>query len=88
MIQFALLFGLGFLSASLLVMLIAPAIHGRIVRYTEKRIQATLPISPQEVRAQRDMARAVYAAENARTKQELVQERDQTVGLKLRYDKL
>jgi septal ring factor EnvC (AmiA/AmiB activator) len=87
-IQFALLFGLGFLSASLLVMLIAPAIHGRIVRYTEKRIQATLPISPQEVRAQRDMARAVYAAENARTKQELVQERDQTVSLKLRYDKL
>lgn len=88
MIQFALLFGLGFLSAALLVMLIAPAIHGRIVRYTEKRIQATLPISPQEVRAQRDMARAVYAAENARTKQELVQERDQAVGLKLRYEKL
>jgi septal ring factor EnvC (AmiA/AmiB activator) len=87
-IQFALLFGLGFLSAALLVMLIAPAIHGRIVRYTEKRIQATLPISPQEVRAQRDMARAVYAAENARTKQELVQERDQAVGLKLRYDRL
>lgn len=88
MIQFALLFGLGFLSAALLVMLIAPAIHGRIVRYTEKRIQATLPISPQEVRAQRDLARAVYAAENARTKQELVQERDQAVALKLRYEKL
>lgn len=88
MIQFALLFGLGFLSAALLAMLIAPAIHGRIVRYTENRIKATLPISPQEVRAQRDMARAVYAAENARTKQELVQERDQGVHLKLRYEKL
>jgi hypothetical protein len=87
-IQFALIFGLGFLSAGLLIMLIAPAIHGRIVRYTENRIKATLPISPQEVRAQRDMARAVYAAENARTKQELVREKDSGVALKLRNDKL
>jgi Chromosome segregation ATPases len=69
-------------------MLIAPAVHGRIVRYTENRIKATLPISPQEVRAQRDMARAVYAAENAKTKQELVQERDRALALKLRYESL
>lgn len=88
MIQFALLFGLGFLSAALAVMLIAPAVHNRIVRYTENRIKATLPISPQEVRAQRDMARAVYAAENARTKQELVQERDKAVALQIKSDRL
>lgn len=86
MIQFALLFGLGFLTAVLLAMIIAPAIHRRIVRYTENRIQATMPISPQEVRAQRDMARAVYAAENARTKQDLVKARDKAVALQLRYD--
>lgn len=88
MIEFALLFGLGFLSATLLAMLIAPAIHGRIVRYTENRLKATLPISPQEVRAQRDMARAVYAAENARTKQELAEERDKLIALQLRNDAL
>ncbi|CDZ28294.1 hypothetical protein [Neorhizobium galegae] len=88
MIQFALLFGLGFLSAALAVMLVAPAVHNRIVRYTENRIKATLPISPQEVRAQRDMARAVYAAENARTKQELVQERDKAVALQIKSDRL
>jgi hypothetical protein len=87
-IQFALLFGLGFLSAALAVMLVAPAVHNRIVRYTENRIKATLPISPQEVRAQRDMARAVYAAENARTKQELVQERDKAVALQIKSDRL
>ncbi|MDP9838907.1 chromosome segregation ATPase [Neorhizobium huautlense] len=86
MIQFALLFGLGFLTAVLLAMILAPAIHRRIVRYTENRIQATMPISPQEVRAQRDMARAVYAAENARTKQDLVKARDKAVALQLRYD--
>jgi chromosome segregation ATPase len=87
-IEFALLFGLGFLSAALLIMLVAPAVHSRVVRYTENRIKATLPISPQEVRAQRDMARAVYAAENARTKQELVQEREKGVALQLRADQL
>ncbi|MGE7367808.1 hypothetical protein ACQKKX_01900 [Neorhizobium sp. NPDC001467] len=88
MIQFALLFGLGFLTAVLLAMIVAPAIHRRIVRYTENRIQATMPISPQEVRAQRDMARAVYAAENARTKQDLVKARDTAVALQLRHDGL
>lgn len=88
MIEFALLFGLGFLSALLIAMLVAPAIHRRIVAFTENRIRATVPISPQEVRAQRDMARAVYAAENARTKQELQQEKDRTVSLKLQDENL
>ncbi len=88
MIEFALLFGLGFLSALLIAMLVAPAIHRRIVSFTENRIRATVPISPQEVRAQRDMARAVYAAENARTKQELLQEKDRVVSLTLKGDNL
>ncbi len=88
MIQFALLFGLGFLTAALCIMLIAPAVHGRIVRYTENRLKATLPISPQEVRAQRDMARAVYAAENAKTKQELVEERDNNLSMRLHNERL
>lgn len=87
-IEFALLFGLGFLSALLIAMLIGPAIHRRIVAFTENRIRATVPISPQEVRAQRDMARAQYAAENARTKQELVQERDKVVGLQVKGETL
>lgn len=88
MIQYALLFGLGFLSAALLAILISPAIHRRIVRYTENRIRATLPISPEEVRAQRDMARAVYAAENARTSQELIQAREKNTRLMLDIEAL
>jgi chromosome segregation ATPase len=87
-IQFALLYGLGFLSATLLVLVLAPAVHRRVVRYTENRLKATMPISPAEVRAQRDMARAVYAAENARTRQELTEERDRHVALQLRFDRL
>nr|WP_210347830.1 hypothetical protein [Agrobacterium rosae] len=77
---------MGFLSAILLVSLMAPAIHRRIVVYTEKRLRATMPISPQEVRAQKDMARALYAAENARTRQELDAEREKALSLKFRND--
>lgn len=88
MIEYALLFGLGFLAAAMIVMLIAPAIHRRIVLYTENRLKATMPLSPQEIRAQKDMVRALYAAENARTTQELLRERELTVSLKLANDTL
>lgn len=88
MIEFAILFGLGFLSAALVAALIAPAIHRRIVAYTEKRLRATMPISPQEVRAQKDMARALYAAENARTRQELENERAKSVQISVRSNSL
>jgi DNA repair exonuclease SbcCD ATPase subunit len=87
-IEFAILFGLGFLSAALVAALIAPAIHRRIVAYTEKRLRATMPISPQEVRAQKDMARALYAAENARTRQELENERAKSVQISVRSNSL
>lgn len=86
MIEYAILFGLGFLSAILLISLMAPAIHRRIVVYTENRLRATMPMSPQEVRAQKDMARALYAAENARTRQELEAEREKALSLKFRND--
>ncbi|MCL6707300.1 hypothetical protein M8R20_09840 [Pseudomonas sp. R2.Fl] len=88
MIEYALLFGLGFLSTSLLVMLLAPAIHKRIVRFTENRLRATMPLSPQEIRAQKDMVRAAYAAENARTTQELVREREKAMALQFQNDAL
>nr|WP_236771230.1 hypothetical protein [Agrobacterium tumefaciens] len=82
-IEYAILFGLGFLTATLLALLIAPAIHRRIVAYTENRLRATMPISPQEVRAQKDMARALYAAENAKVRQELETEREKNTSLRL-----
>ncbi len=88
MIEYGLLFGLGFMAAALVVMLVAPAIHRRIVLYTENRLKATMPLSPQEIRAQKDMARAVYAAENARTTQELIREREKSIALKLSNEQL
>ncbi|WP_276120337.1 prolipoprotein diacylglyceryl transferase [Pararhizobium qamdonense] len=83
MIEFALLFALGFLTAAILGLLAAPVVHRRIVRFAEERLTATMPLSPQEVRAQKDAARAGYAAENARTSQMLKRERDKNVVLLL-----
>ncbi|MDQ0457113.1 hypothetical protein [Rhizobium paknamense] len=86
MIEYALLFALGFFAAVLLVALISPAIHRRVVLYTENRLRATAPLGADEVRAQKDMVRAVYAAENARLAHELKRERDYQVALKVTAD--
>lgn len=83
MIEFLLLFSLGFLTAVMLGVLVAPIVYKRIIRFAEDRLKATMPLSPQEVRAQKDAARAGYAAENARTEQTLKRERDKTVALML-----
>lgn len=69
------------MASALLVMLIAPAVHKRIVAYTEHRLKATMPLSPQEIRAQKDMVRALYAAQNARTLHDLTVEREKATAL-------
>ena len=88
MVEYALLFGLGFLTAVLAGLLLAPAIHRRIVKFTEDRILATVPVSPQELRAQKDMVRAEMAAQVARTAHDLKQERGKAAALSIRNDRL
>ena len=87
MIEYALLFALGFLTTVVIGLLVAPAIQRRIVRFAEDRLKATMPLSPQEVRAQRDAARAAYAVENAKALQALRRERDKGVALMLANEK-
>lgn len=88
MIEYALLFALGFLAATLTGLLVAPAIQKRIVKFTEDRMRATMPLSPQEVRAQKDMARAAYAAENARLSEGVRREREKHTLEMVRNEKL
>ncbi len=88
MIEYALLFALGFLAATLTGLLVAPAIQKRIVKFTEDRMRATMPLSPQEVRAQKDMARAAFAAENARLSQGIRREREKHTLEMVRNEKL
>jgi len=87
-IEYVLLFGLGFLTAILAALLLAPAIHRRIVTFTEDRILATMPVSPQELRAQKDMVRAEMAAQVARTAHDLKQERGKGATMTIQNDKL
>lgn len=88
MIEYALLFALGFLAATLTGLLVAPAVQKRIVKFTENRMRATMPLSPQEVRAQKDMARAAYAAENARLSEGIRREREKHTLEMVRNEKL
>lgn len=88
MIEYALLFGLGFLTAMLAGLLLAPAIHRRIVKFTENRILATMPVSPGELRAQKDMVRAEMAAAVARTGHDLKHERGKAATLGIQNEQL
>lgn len=62
-IQSAMLVALGFLGATLLALLIAPAFYARAVRLTTSRIKATMPLTDLEIRADKDRIRAEYAVE-------------------------
>ena len=63
MIQTVLYFALGFLTACLIVMLMAPAVWRRAVVLTRKRIEASVPLTVDEILAAKDRLRA----ENAMT---------------------
>ena len=66
MVQSVLLFSLGFLSAAFLALMVAPAIWGRAVALTKKRIEASLPMSLNEVQADKDQLRAEFALSTRR----------------------
>lgn len=77
MIEFVLLFTLGFLAAALVALIVAPIIQRRVVSLTERRIRASVPLSAAEIRAEKDLARASFAAENARLSVDLKHNREQ-----------
>jgi hypothetical protein len=61
MLQHVMLVALGFLLASLIVVALAPAYWARSVRLTTQRIRQTLPLTEDEIRADKDRIRAEYA---------------------------
>jgi chromosome segregation ATPase len=66
LVQSVLLFTLGFLSAAFLALMIAPAIWGRAVALTRKRIEASVPLTLNEVQADKDQLRAEFAMSTRR----------------------
>lgn len=64
-------FGIGFLLAALSVLGVAPLIHGRAVRLTVRRMDASIPQSMAEVQADKDLLRAEFATSTRRPSKEV-----------------
>jgi hypothetical protein len=60
-IQSVMLVALGFLVATLLALALAPAYWARAVRLTRRNILHTMPVTEEEIRADKDRLRAQYA---------------------------
>ena len=73
MIQSVMLAAMGFIAASLLAL--SPAFWARAVRLTNQRLRGALPVSEQEIRADKDLLRAEYALKVHQLERELEQGR-------------
>lgn len=60
------IFALGFLVASLGALLFLPTLNARASRLARRRVEASLPLSPREIAAERDHLRAAFAVEQRR----------------------
>ncbi len=75
-IQTALFFILGFLSAVFLALLVAPAIWRRAVLLTRRRVEAALPLTMNEIQADKDRLRAEHAVAARQLEMTIKSQRD------------
>jgi chromosome segregation ATPase len=61
MIEPIMYFGIGFLVAALIGLVVIPLVHGRAVRLTMQRLEAATPLSMAEIQADKDQLRAEFA---------------------------
>src|ERR1700730_9287900 len=66
MIEPIMFFGIGFLVASLIGLVFMPLVHGRAVRLTARRLEASTPLSMAEIQADKDQLRAEFAMSTRR----------------------
>jgi chromosome segregation ATPase len=66
MIEPIMFFGIGFLIASLLGLVLIPLVHNRAVRLTMRRLEAATPLSMAEIQADKDQLRAEFAMSTRR----------------------
>lgn len=76
MVQIVMYVALGFLLASLVALLLAPPLWRRAVRLTTRRLQATMPMTPAEIEADKDLTRAQYAVALRRVEMAFEKARD------------
>lgn len=70
-IEQAIYFALGCIVTALLALLFAPVFWSRALRLTRKRLQLQVPLSMQEILAERDQLRAAHAVDRLRVEQEM-----------------
>jgi chromosome segregation ATPase len=66
MIEPVMYFGIGFLVAALIGLVVIPLVHGRAVRLTMRRLEAATPLSMAEIQADKDQLRAEFAMSTRR----------------------
>jgi chromosome segregation ATPase len=80
MIEPIMYFGIGFLVASLLGLIILPLVHGRAVRLTMRRLEAGTPLSMAEIQADKDQLRAEFAMSTRRLEMTIEQLKSKTTS--------
>src|SRR5246500_1130422 len=66
MIEPIMYFGIGFLFAALIGLVVVPLVHSRAVRLTMRRLEAATPLSMAEIQADKDQLRAEFAMSTRR----------------------
>ena len=80
MIEPIMYFGIGFLVAALIGLVIVPLVHGRAVRLTMKRLEAATPLSMAEIQADKDQLRAEFAMSTRRLEMSVEQLKAKSTG--------
>ncbi|MEA2929993.1 MAG: hypothetical protein QOG38_2421 [Hyphomicrobiales bacterium] len=80
MVEPIMFFGLGFLAAALLGLIIVPFVHGRAVRLTVRRLEAATPLSMTEIQADKDQLRAEFAMSTRRLEMSVDQLKTKTTS--------
>jgi chromosome segregation ATPase len=80
MIEPIMYFGIGFLVAALIGLVIVPLVHGRAVRLTMRRLEAATPLSIAEIQADKDQLRAEFAMSTRRLEMSVDQLKGRTTS--------
>jgi SMC interacting uncharacterized protein involved in chromosome segregation len=80
MIEPIMYFGIGFLVAALIGLVIVPLVHNRAVRLTVRRLEAATPLSMAEIQADKDQLRAEFAMSTRRLEMSVEQLKARTTS--------
>jgi predicted nucleic acid-binding Zn-ribbon protein len=80
MIEPIMYFGIGFLVAALIGLVVIPLVHGRAVRLTMQRREAATPLSMAEIQADKDQLRAEFAMSTRRLEMSVEQLKTKTTS--------